>query len=151
MSSLFYPRGYGERQKIMAVLVEGQFMEVFLTPQNLGGGIFSRVVVAGRSTLHVTDTLLGPRLKHLFFFFLLTAHRMCIHHVTVDFCTNIYTSTGPPSSCCYDYLCMRPIRDFAWILPRFTLGKRYSAATSLVSHVVCRVRCQKLGKTLGRQ
>ncbi|CAN0292175.1 unnamed protein product [Ascophyllum nodosum] len=31
-------RGYGERQKIMAVLVEGQFMEVFLTPQNLGGG-----------------------------------------------------------------------------------------------------------------
>ena len=52
----------------MAVLVEGQFMEVFLTPQNLGGGIFSRVVVAGRSTLHVTDTLLGPRLKHLFFF-----------------------------------------------------------------------------------
>ena len=66
--SLFYPRGYGERQKIMAVLVEGQFMEVFLTLQNLGGGIFSRVVVAGRSTLHVTDTLLGPRLKHLFFF-----------------------------------------------------------------------------------
>ena len=43
-------------------------MEVFLTPQNLGGGIFSRVVVAGRSTLHVTDTLLGPRLKHLLFF-----------------------------------------------------------------------------------
>ena len=41
---------------------------------------------------------------------------MCIHHVTVDFCTNIYTSTGPPSFCCYDYLCMRPIRDFAWIL-----------------------------------
>ena len=95
--------------------------------------------------------LVGSTIETPVFFFLLTAHRMCIHHVTVDFCTNIYTSTGPPSFCCYDYLCMRPIRDFAWILPRFTLGKRYSAATSLVSHVLCRVRCQKLGKTLGRQ
>ncbi|CAM9391774.1 unnamed protein product, partial [Hapterophycus canaliculatus] len=31
-------RGYSERQKIMAVLVEGQFMDIFLTPQNLDGG-----------------------------------------------------------------------------------------------------------------
>ena len=61
----------------MAVLVEGQFMEVFLTPQNLGGSTFSRVVAAGRSNLHVTDTLYGPRLKHLFFF-LLTAHQIYI-------------------------------------------------------------------------
>ena len=38
-------RGYAERQKIMAVLVEGQFMEVFLTPQNLGGGMFYQSVV----------------------------------------------------------------------------------------------------------
>ena len=53
----------------MAVLAEGQFMEVFLTPHNLGGGISSHVVAAGRSTLHLTDTLLGPRLKHLYFVF----------------------------------------------------------------------------------
>ena len=150
MSSLFYPRGYGERQKIMAVLVEGQFMEVFLTLQNLGGGIFSRVVVAGRSTLHVTDTLLGPRLKHLFFFltygspYVYPPRNGGLLHKHLHF-------NWPTFFCCYDYLCMRPIRDFAWILPRFTLGKRYSAATSLVSHVLCRVRCQKLGKTLGRQ
>ncbi|CAM9750746.1 unnamed protein product, partial [Choristocarpus tenellus] len=31
-------RGYSERQKIMAAHVEGQFAEVFFTPQNLGGG-----------------------------------------------------------------------------------------------------------------
>jgi len=34
-------RGYAERQKIMAVLVEGQFVEVFLTPQTLGGGMYN--------------------------------------------------------------------------------------------------------------
>ena len=78
VSSLFYPRRYGERQKIMAVLVEGQFMEVFLTPQNLGEGIFSRVVAAGRSNLHVRDIRFGPRLKHLCFF-LLTAHHIYIY------------------------------------------------------------------------
>ncbi|CAN0498596.1 unnamed protein product, partial [Ectocarpus sp. 12 AP-2014] len=31
-------RGYAERQKVHAVHVEGQFVEIFLTPQNLGGG-----------------------------------------------------------------------------------------------------------------
>ncbi|CAB1104354.1 unnamed protein product [Ectocarpus sp. CCAP 1310/34] len=31
-------RGYSERQKIMAVHIEGQFVEVYFTPQYLGGG-----------------------------------------------------------------------------------------------------------------
>lgn len=36
--SKYILRGYAERQKVHAVHVEGQFVEVFLTPQNLGGG-----------------------------------------------------------------------------------------------------------------
>ncbi|CAN0101251.1 unnamed protein product [Sphacelaria rigidula] len=31
-------KGYAERQKIMAVLVEGQFVDFFLAPQTVGGG-----------------------------------------------------------------------------------------------------------------
>ncbi|CAN0563331.1 unnamed protein product, partial [Ectocarpus sp. 12 AP-2014] len=31
-------RGYPERQKIMAAHVEGQFVDVYFTPQYLGGG-----------------------------------------------------------------------------------------------------------------
>ncbi|CAM9607183.1 unnamed protein product [Sphacelaria rigidula] len=31
-------KGYAERQKIMAVFVEGQFVDFFLAPQTVGGG-----------------------------------------------------------------------------------------------------------------
>ena len=150
MSSLFYPRGYGERQKIHGGARRGPVHEVFLTPQNLGGGIFSRVVVAGRSTLHVTDTLFGPRLKHLFFFLTYGSPYVypprnggLLHkHLHFNWPTSFVATI---TSACAQYAILRGF------LPRFTLGKRYSAATSLVSHVLCRVRCQKLGKTLGRQ
>lgn len=33
-----FSRGYSERQKMIAILVIGLFVEVFLTPQTLGGG-----------------------------------------------------------------------------------------------------------------
>lgn len=33
-------RGYAKRQKIMAILVVGMFLEIYLTPQTLGGGEF---------------------------------------------------------------------------------------------------------------
>lgn len=39
------PSGYTERQKVMAVRVEGHFVDVFLTPQAVGGNEnFYRVV-----------------------------------------------------------------------------------------------------------
>lgn len=38
-------RGYAERQKMMAVVVEGQFVEFYLTPQTVGGGEFLFVTV----------------------------------------------------------------------------------------------------------
>lgn len=63
-----FSRGYAERQKIMAVLVEGQFMEVFLTPQNLGGGGCIPLDVAVVSlTLLVTGVLIGSRFNHLYY------------------------------------------------------------------------------------
>jgi len=63
-----FSRGYAERQKIMAVLVEGQFMEIFLTPQNLGGGGCIPLDVAVVSiTLLVTGGLIGSRFNHLYY------------------------------------------------------------------------------------
>lgn len=63
-----FSRGYAERQKIMAVLVEGQFVEIFLTPQNLGGGgCISLDVAVVSLTLLVTGGLIGSRFKHLYY------------------------------------------------------------------------------------
>ena len=62
-----FSRGYAERQKIMAVLVEGQFMEIFLTPQNLGGGgCFPLDVAVVSLTLLITGGLIGSRFNHLY-------------------------------------------------------------------------------------
>ncbi|CAN0222306.1 unnamed protein product, partial [Scytosiphon promiscuus] len=70
-------RGYAERQKIMAVLVEGQFI-MFLTPQNLGGGcnlictalhhafnrLFEKHVPAGRKPPAKTPTCSLAHMSH---------------------------------------------------------------------------------------
>ena len=129
-------------------------MEVFLTPQNLGGGIFSRVVAAGRSNLHVTDTLFGPRLKHLCFF-LLTAHHIYIS--TTQRWTFAQTFTLQLAHLLFVAMISSACSQYA-ILRGFCRGSRSGNAIvallhlpGISHHVVCRVRCQKLGKALGRQ
>lgn len=54
----FIYSGYAERQKMMAVMIEGFFVEVNFTPQNVGGGEtrLQRQIITTYLYLHRTRT-----------------------------------------------------------------------------------------------